>query len=63
MTADSLNYFDALAALRGASKDRDQLYLFPFDAHASALGYRVVAQSLAQYLLGGSLRESVCTSR
>lgn len=49
--ADSLTYVSAREALLESKLSVDDLYLLPLDGHASARGYRVVAEALARATL------------
>lgn len=63
VAADSLEFVDALAVLRGSRLGEAGLYLLPFDAHASPEGYRLVANALAERVLASPVRERLCRSR
>lgn len=63
VAAESLRYVDAGHALRATMLPRDSLYLFPFDAHASARGYGIVASALATVLLEPPVRSAACPAQ
>ena len=63
VAADSLEFVDPLAALRGSRLGEAGLYLLPHDSHASPEGYRLVAKALAERVLASPVRERLCRSR
>jgi len=62
-TQEGLPTVNLLPALQADGRPKEQLYLFPYDGHPSAAGYRIAAQVLADSLASSQTLARSCAAR